>query len=245
MPHYDDDNPGHMTYIGSGRLSTENTKTRDGSAYLKTADAHSVASAVKQDGSFAFLLGGLVDHEIAGIAARVINELSTENLSLWAFFQHGVGHDDSYESVTFRVSEDSKERQMAISVIERVIKFKSIITSNREPEVRRGPAVPTRVAEALCALLNYKEGETHVINVRKASEGYEREVCGNFPGGYAMCTVLELYGDGKRMRCRYTKGEPGEPDYVRRSFFAKHALGTVCEADVTDPLAFMAGGSLY
>jgi hypothetical protein len=67
-----------------------------------------------------------------------------------------------------------------------------------------------------------------------------REISGSFPSGYAMCEVLEAYGDQRRMKCRYTA-----PNGATREFYARHALGHVLETRVVNEVAFKGGAYVY
>lgn len=48
----------------------------------------------------------------------------------------------------------------------------------------------------------------------------KREICGNFPGGYAMCDIIDQ--DDEWLKFRDKNGREG---------WARPALGTYCERD--------------
>jgi hypothetical protein len=49
---------------------------------------------------------------------------------------------------------------------------------------------------------------------------YEREICGNFPSGYQMCTIIDADGDWLKFRTK-----------DGREAWAKHNLGHCCERE--------------
>jgi hypothetical protein len=227
---------------------------RTGSAYLKSARTRTIVDAAKQNGVVAFLLGGLSDTDIATLLCKAVNDLDADNLRLSSFFVHGMLRDDSYESVTYEISEHHRDSRMTHVTLQRVINYKAIF-GNREPDIQHGPMVPRDLAEKLCMLFNsYNQPsneKTYVINVEKFDESQSlpvREVCGNFPGGYAQCEVLESYGDGSRMKCRHSlrvSTTPFEETKVRE-FYTKAGLGHgAVETVVRDEYAFKAMQPLF
>ena len=134
----------------------------------------------------------------------------------------------------FSVSSEAANAEDAREQIEAVIKFAPVILQ-RKLEVGLNPTT---------VFYDETVKPDPIINVM--SKPYpQREVCGEFPNGYALCEVLETYGDGSRMKCRYV---PVHNESWRDAFefYAKRGLGSVLQVRIIHDIeAFKRGEPLF